>query len=237
MRFHEFKTKKIISEGGNSRALTPDGEVMDWHGKPALAQKMNLKKHGRSNVKNAFVEMFANLNKLFKKNYGEFIWEDFNIITSGHAFNGSSESFFDPDIDDAKYTKFKPSVGDIDVSVPKEHMNNIWELLKALEGKSLTKNITYVGNNKKTPSAIGEQINAVFEYKDKIGSVLGQIDFEASEFENKRPSEWAKFSHSSDWADIQSGIKGVMHKFFLQAMASSTSPIPNSVLLVERTYA
>ena len=223
--------KPLIMEGGNSRALDSDGNLMVWKGEPAYAQKMDLKKHGRANVRDAFVEMFEKLNALYEREHGEPIWNDFSIITSGHAFNGSSESFFDPDVDDAKYTKFKPMVGDVDLSVPKDTMNNIWALLKSLEGKKLTDKITYVGNNKVSASAIGEQINAVFDYTDDKGSVLGQVDFEASEFEDDKPSEWAKFSHSSDWADIEAGIKGVMHKFLMQAIASSMSMIKGSQLL------
>jgi hypothetical protein len=221
----------VLLEGGNSRAVDSKGNILRWKGSPAFAQKIDLGKHGRSQVRSEFLKAFKILNDRFAKFSGFPLWRDFTIITSGHAFNGSSESFFDPSIDDEVYISHKPVVGDIDVSIPSEMIVPLWDFLKNIEGKKLTSKITYVGNNKKSSAVIGEQINAVFEYTDRKGSVLGQVDFEASNFEHGKPSEWAKFSHSSDWADIASGIKGVFHKFMLQSLANVIGRIPSSVEL------
>lgn len=53
--------------------------------------------------------------------------------------------------------------------------------------------------------------------------VLAQIDFEASEYENDAPTDWASFSHNSDWEDIKAGFKGVAHKFTLLNLARAQS--------------
>jgi hypothetical protein len=42
-----------------------------------------------------------------------------------------------------------------------------------------------------------------------------QIDFEYGKYTDGRPSDWARFSHSSAWTDILVGMKGVHHKFLL----------------------
>jgi hypothetical protein len=37
------------------------------------------------------------------------------------------------------------------------------------------------------------------------------------------PTDWAGFSHSSSWEDLSQGIKGVFHKFIIQALAKLTT--------------
>lgn len=258
---HKIKIK--LSEGGNSRAIdisSGDSEnPRMWRNRPAFAEKIDLSKFPRSVVIAAFMDLFVQLNNLFKKysagktygfpgsgetgqypKEGEFLWPDFDAVTNGSVFNGSAKSFFNKVISDEKFVSKKPKVGDIDIMIPEKHMHTLWYMLQGMEGKPITDKITYIGQNKLGPQ--GVQINAVFDMTvSEYGNVFPQIDFEASEFEFRQdektkkqvyyPTEWAQFSHSSHWADIEQGIKGVFHKYILRALASSTSLISNAVLL------
>jgi hypothetical protein len=40
------------------------------------------------------------------------------------------------------------------------------------------------------------------------------------DYQDGKPSNWAKFSHSSSWDDMQEGIKGVAHKYLIQSLAA-----------------
>jgi uncharacterized protein (DUF2267 family) len=87
-----------------------------------------------------------------------------------------------------------------------------------------------VGHNKKNPGS--HQINALFAYTwdpdapEGEGDTFFQIDFEGSEYEGGRPSEWAKFSYSSAWRDVVAGVKGLAHKVLLFSIAAVRSPPP-----------
>lgn len=268
MLLREFFSRRSINqskllEGGNSRAIDLTSADTDtpkeWKGRPAYAEKVDLTKFPRNAVTAAFIEVFDVLNKKFKEysagktyqmpvsketgqypNEGEYLWPDFDVVTSGHAFNGSAEAFFNKSIPDEQFVAKKDKVGDIDLTIPDKHMHTLWYMLSELEGKPLTKNITYIGQNKPAPQ--GLQINAVFDMTfPQYGNVFPQVDFEASEYELQTqketgkqvyyPTIWAKFSHSSHWNDIQAGIKGVFHKYLLRAITSTLSVIPNAVLL------
>ena len=65
-----------------------------------------------------------------------------------------------------------------------------------------------------------EQFSGLFELQDPPVKV--QIDFEFVAFEKDVPTDWAKFSHSSSWEDLQAGVKGVFHKWLIQAFTTLT---------------
>lgn len=198
--------------GGNARALNrvTGKEFMQ-------ARKIKLKIFNRGQLVEEFKRMFVKLNDEFFRKYEEPIWEDFSIILDGSAFNGSSDAFFNNDITDEEFVKYKPKVGDIDVTVPKEKLHRIFELLSEQENVWLTENILYVGQNKKDLSALGkkDQINSVFMYKQHNHENPVQVDFEGVTYVDGKPNEWAKFGHSSVWEDIKRGYKGVNHKYIL----------------------
>lgn len=214
----------IITEGGNARYINREtGETMGF------ADKMDLKQIPRKVLVDEMVKVLEEINTLFKKKTGEKLWNNFSVITSGKALNGSSASLFNKDITDEEFTKHKPKVGDIDITFPGEFMGQLWELLNDIEGKQLTPMIKYLGhkNSNMNPEAAKNQaqINAIFEIKTPNYTINSQIDFEASEYENDAPTEWASFSHNSDWADIKSGFKGVAHKFALLNLARAQSKL------------
>lgn len=215
--------------GGNVAIMKGDKELK--------AQKIPIKEIGLKNFQNDFKKMFKQLNKLFKEKYKKPIWKDEKILDNGYVFNGSTSYLMDVNSIDKEdeITALKPSSGDIDIMVPQEYKEDLWNLLKELEDQKITDKITYLGNNKPTISSIGEQINALFQYcykKDKC--VYSQVDFEFVPFDNKgKPTEWSKFSHSSTFKDLQNNIKAVFHKYLIRSISYAVSQInPDDVVFV-----
>lgn len=213
----------MLMEGGNARYINrATGEVAGF------ADKMDLHKISRAELITEFTEVLKNIDAEFKQKTGMHLWADFSVITSGKAFNGSSSSLFNKDITDEEFTKHKPTVGDIDITFPGEYMGELWELLNYLEDRKLSKMVTYKGHkhsNLKSYESYSNllQINAIFEIDTGDYRILAQIDFEASEYKDNQPTDWASFSHSSDWDDVKAGFKGVMHKYTLLNLSRASS--------------
>jgi len=217
-----------IFEGGNSvavdRSKTPSGKWNreNWTTK-AQAEKMDMSQLQRSSFRKEFLHSMEELNKTVQKETGRPLWNNFNVVKSGIAFNGSSNAMFDDSINDDDFLKAKPKVGDIDITVPRDRTEDLFDVLLKYEDKKFGK-IKYIGNNRQSKSTV-QQINAVFEY-DVPGTdyiAYPQVDFEPSDYENDAPTEWDSFSHSSDWEDIKRGFKGVNHKYALTIMAHVVS--------------
>jgi hypothetical protein len=215
----EVRLNKILLEGGNAPYI--DRETGEEKGR---ATKVDISKLGRSEFVGEFLKVFAYINGKFKREHGKPLWDDFGVVDSGFAFNGSSESLFDKNIDDETFLQHKPVVGDIDIIIPRDKLKPLFELLEKLEGKNITSEVTYLGQNKKTQH--GHQINAVFEYK----GYKPQIDFEGSEYIDSKPSDFAKFGHSSDWEDVKKGFKGLFHKFWLMTLVATMSAREDVIL-------
>jgi hypothetical protein len=207
-------TKKLskLFEGGNAPFI--DRETGEMRGR---AGKVSITEMGRDRFVNDFVTLFSVINNLYNDKYGEYLWPKFDVVTSGHAFNGSSEAIFNKQIPDEEIEQHKPVVGDIDITIPRRMLGQLFDLLTTVEGKPLTKEIIYLGNNKKNQH--GHQINAVFSYR----GYNVQIDFEGSDYKDNKPTEFAKFSHSAHWDDIKKGFKGVYHKLLLINLVRSIS--------------
>lgn len=211
-----------LLEGGNARYIDKNtGDVKGFAG------KMELHKIPRKELVAEMVEVLRTINTKFSKKNGDKLWKNFDIITSGKALNGSSSSLFNSKITDEEFIEHKPTVGDIDVTFPGEYMGKLWELLNDLEGTKVGELTKYLGHKNSrlspTDAANQSQINAIFEIDTGDYKVNAQIDFEASEYENDEPTEWASFSHSSSWDDIKSKFKGVAHKFALLNLSRAQS--------------
>jgi len=235
-----------VNEGGNTRALVRDPEtglvtgreqVRTFRGREAYAEKIDLRsgRITRQQLRSDVIEMLTKLDEEFERDHGEPIWDRTqrdDILGSGFAFNGSSSHLFSPPetLSDEEFIKYKPSVGDIDLTVPADRMDRLFQTLNRREDVQLTPKITYVGHNKKSPGS--HQINALFAYTwdpdapEGEGDTFFQIDFEGSEYEGGRPNEWAKFSYSSSWRDVVAGVKGLAHKVLLFSIAAVKSPPP-----------
>lgn len=240
-----------MNEGGNTRALIRDPEtglvkgpeqVKQFRGREAFAEKIDLRdsRITRQQLRKDVIEMLVVLDNEFERDHGEKLWDRSqrdDILGSGLAFNGSSSHLFAPaeTLSDEEFMNYKPSIGDIDLTVPSEKMIDLFNTLNRREDDQLTQRIAYIGHNKKSPGA--HQINALFAYTwdsevpAGTGDTFFQIDFEGSEYESGRPTQWAKFSYSSSWRDIRSGIKGLAHKVLLFSLAAVRSPPPMNAVL------
>lgn len=217
-----------LFEGGNASAFMSDGT------KVGDAQKIDLSVFNRTEMVKDMLIFFEQFNKDFKKATGENIWNDTSILKSGLAFNGSAEHFFNIEqISDEDFLKVKRFVGDLDVTVPKTYLLAIFEFLKTIEGKKITPNVKYLGNNKLNTLGAKDQINCVFEYTDSKGNKVNfQVDFEGTDYGTDfKPSMFAKFGHSSSWEDMQHHLKGVNHKFMLINLVRAISMQPNAVVI------
>jgi hypothetical protein len=241
-----FGSSDPLKEGGNTRALVRDpatglvvgpDQVRQFRGRPAFAEKIDLRsgRINRQDLRRDVIEMLQVLDEEFNADHGRPLWDRAqrdDILGSGFAFNGSSAHLFAPPetMSDEKFIKFKPTVGDIDLIVPDDTPDELFRTLNRLEDAQLTPRIAYIGHNKKSSKV--DQINALFSYTwdpdapAGQGDTFFQIDFEFSEFEGGRPTEWAKFSHSSSWRDVEAGVKALAHKILLFSLAAVRSPPP-----------
>jgi hypothetical protein len=217
--------------GGNARATNK------VTGQDTLAQKIPIKEIGRQNFIKKFVEMFEEIDKRFESKYGRPLWKNKKILKNGLAFNGSTSFIMNPEIHDNDVIPFKPTSGDLDIMVKESDKSDLWNLLDELEAKPhFMKDVEYKGSNKLSISAIGDQINAVFEVT--FGKIVSQsqVDFEFTQFENDSngeevPMEFSRFGHSSSLSDAQNGFKGVSHKYILRALAGGASKRDDVLLL------
>jgi hypothetical protein len=200
---------QIIKEGGNLSSDSPS-----WTGEPDhQADEIDLKVNNRSNMVNVIDQLLHSINDAFAKTNKVGIWNP-ELLASRQFLGGSSLHFFDTNgISDEEFTALKPKVGDIDTQVDKQLEKQVHSFLSANIGKIIG-NSTLLGFGQGN-----EQYNALFQLTDL--PVKLQIDFEFGKYDETTgtPDEWFRFSHSSDWADVQVGVKGVFHKYLYRSLS------------------
>lgn len=204
------KSVLLLKEGGNVT-------VYDTADRSISAEKLNLHRHSRKTIVSKLLSFFETINNLYEATYGEPIWVQ-SDIKSGHIFNGSAEHFFNSSISDEEFVKYKSNIGDIDVTVPEDKKTTLFVLLNSIKGNKTPSEVVYIGSKQKVIAG-GHQINSIVQ----VEGINLQIDFEFLRYEQKSPSKFAKFSHSSAWEDIKQGFKGVLHKYLLQSLAGGSS--------------
>ena len=201
-----------------------DETVTSKKGIKTKAQKIPLKKIGRSRFRKVVTDLLKKINNDFKKKFKTLLWADETQIETGITFNGSSSFIMDPNIPDEEIVKYKEVAGDIDVVVPDFQRKNIWDYLESIDSKEVIPGVTYMGCNRTKFSPIENQIICVFVADFDGLKVPMQLDLEFLPFsETGLPSEWAKFSHSSSFEDAKAGIKAVHHKYLLRALVYGIS--------------
>jgi len=178
------------------------------------ADEIDLKVHNRTYMVGILDKLLHNINQSFSAQYKQPLWSP-QLLQSRQFLGGSSLSFFNlPEISDEVYLAKKPKVGDIDTQCNKQLEPQINEFLTNLVNKRIG-NSTFLGFSKGN-----EQYNALFQLDEPPVKI--QIDFEFGRYdpETNEPDAWYKFSHSSEWEDINAGIKGVFHKYIYQALSS-----------------
>jgi len=219
--YFNIHSKAVLLEGGNVEVQLKDGTL-------ARANKIDLTSVPRTKIINDLLRFFYSLNEQFEAENNKKIWPDNSLIQNGEIFNGSSEHFFNLKITDEEFVKFKPVVGDIDVAVPSTLKDQLQVFLSENKGKAFTKNCVFLGSKQEVIGE-GHQINCLIRMYDSINV---QIDFELLEYVKGKPSEFAKFSHSSSWRDIAEGFKGVLHKYLIQSAASSSLILTDNDVVV-----
>jgi len=196
--FSSFYT--TIFEGGNLRIGNSKATKIDL--KSSDYDVEELKKR----IKETLISFVSNLpDSPFWKSYVE-------LIKKNEIFSGSSKHFFEKTVEE--FSKVKSLVGDIDVQFPIDAEEDLNELIKTCVGKQFG-DMILLGQGGKSPI----QINTLFV--DNSTGLNIQIDFEPTDFKDKMPTAFSKFSRSSDWNDLNSNIKGVFHKYLLRALVGA----------------
>jgi hypothetical protein len=181
---------------------------------------------GKIDIKTGIQMILVNISSKFSKMNGLLLWEcDFQKLFSGsslHLMTLSPQTYF----------KYKNNCGDIDVMFDKSNFQQLLQVLNVL-----TENFSHLPAKDKDLLAFkvsSTQIITIWNVVDGSGTSRKQIqiDFEAVEFENGEPTEWARFSHSQSLLDFKAGVKGVYHKLLLRAC---TSPSVSTINLANGT--
>ena len=197
-----LESRKRLVEGGNLSIGSHE------------AQHLDLKVTNRNYMVPKLNELLNAINAAYAKMYKQPLWSP-KLLASGEFLSGSSLHFFNvKGIDDETFVAKKPTVGDIDTMVDKTKESNLQQFLTAYTDKQIGPAV-FLGFQRGN-----EQFSGLFELQDPPVKV--QIDFEFVAFEKDAPTDWAKFSHSSSWEDLQAGVKGVFHKWLIQAFTTLT---------------
>ena len=208
-----------LLEGGNL-SVEVDGEVF-------TADKVDFFKHERKEIKEITFDILNKLNRIHSEKFGNLLFKDIKQL-----FNGSSDFIFSNDYDDDTIKRYKPTMGDVDVVIPREYAENVFKILNSgFKGD----NWVFIKSNRTSVEALGNQINSLFKYKLKSGTINLQIDFEITDFEDGNPTKWTKFSHSSSLEDLLLGIKGLHHKYILRALIGSVSERDDIVIATKNS--
>jgi len=183
--------------------------------------------------------MFLEIDKRFENKYGRPLWANKKILKNGLAFNGSTSFIMNPEISDNEVIPYKSTSGDLDIMVKETDKSDLWHLLDEFEAKpKIMKDVVYMGSNKLSISAIGDQINSVFQVS--FGDIVSQsqVDWEFTQFsgsgETEEPMEFSRFGHSSSLSDAQNGFKGVSHKYILRSLAGGASVRKDVLILTPK---
>jgi len=202
-----MKIDQIIVE--NRRRLVEGGNLsVRGH----EAQHLDLKVTDRSYIVPILNNLLASIDAAFAKQFKKPLWNP-ELLKSGEFLSGSSLHFFNvKGIPDETFVSKKPTVGDMDTMVNKELETDLNQFLTQNEDKTIGPAVLrgfQRGN---------EQFSSLWELQNPPIKI--QIDFEFVEFADEKPTDWARFSHSSSWDDLQAGVKGVFHKFLIQAFTT-----------------
>lgn len=204
-----MRVREVILEGGNVQIGAQS------------AQRLDLTKLKRDQLIPVLDQLLQAINAGFAKMHKRALWSP-QLVASRKFLSGSAFHFFNvAGIPSDQFVKYKPTVGDIDTQVDQSLLEPAKQFLDAATGKQFGP-ATLIGYK---PSV--EQLITLWAFSDPPVNV--QIDLEFVEYEGDEPTEWAQFSHSSAWNDIEAGIKGVFHKYLLRAL--STPSLRDVVIL------
>lgn len=190
----KMQEKSFLMEGGN--AVTKNGD------EAAKVEIGEFSEKQYEAFKQGIINVVSEMSDAFAEEYGHPLFSD-EALKSRDIFAGSCNYFFKKS--KAEYTKYKPKMGDIDVQVNKDDINEIREFLDNSIGKVFA-GWKYLGYQKvalvycnvfAVPRSLRPQASNV------------QIDFNFVPYKNQAPDEFSVFAHNSDWVDLEQRIKGV----------------------------
>jgi hypothetical protein len=217
--------KEYLIEGGNTTVKNKAGDIVD-------AERIPLDEIGRKVFVKRFQDFFLKLNSKFEDEYGSKLWPDEKEIMNAGVFNGSTSFIMADDIPDKELLKYKKSAGDIDIAFPKECAQDLFALLLDNKGKDIIPNMEYIGSNKDDGGKFGSTIIAIVKCTFDTVTIRAQVDFELSDFENNKQTDYSKMAHSSSFKDAKAGMKGVASKFLLRALVGASSEIKDGFVLL-----
>lgn len=192
--------KEFLSEGGNIKIGEHQAGVIDVTSR--------TRQSAVDDISNGLHE----LHKSFHKAHGEHLFgDDARALRTGTAYSGSTSHLMDTSIPHEELTKHKKSFGDVDVKVPREHMDKLYTHLQP--GLKFGK-YTVLGVSKS-----GGEHHLLAKHENGQNH---QFDFEPSTYEKGEPSHFDRLSHSSNWDDVKSGFKGFHHKVLMNAVGGDT---------------
>ena len=204
MRFKEYYKREKLIEGG-------DFDIGGIRSQKIPLSKMNAKLF--EDMKKDLLKFFAEVDKQFNKTYKKTLWKDFaSLAKKGSIFSGSTRSMFSKDFD--TFSKFKPNIGDMDIQIPEQYLDELDTFFKDNMNKS------FAGFKWKAHKK-GKQVNGIAEMPKKYHKYAKniQIDFEGVDFGGTdEPTDFSVFNHYSSWTDITKGIKGVFDKFLFSSV-------------------
>jgi len=224
-----------FNEGVNPEVIINEGGNLELKG--VQAQKIDMSKSTRKEFVSLSNKLFVEINKLYQKEYKNWLWVDEKKLFSGELFNGSTSFIFSPEYSDDDIMKYKTKSGDIDIIIPKEKAANLWNLLAKWEDKEIIPGVEYLGNNRNVESKLGDQINSIFKVTFSNGYYVPmQVDFEMLTVdEYGTPDEFSKFSHSSTYEDLTIGQKGVAQKYIMIALGGGISLHKDVLIVTEKS--
>lgn len=202
--FKEFKT--LLLMGGNIKFEDEEAEQID------------LKKYSRDEIVPKLKKSLASISLKFKQEFNQELLSK-EAFDSNQFLSGSAFHFFSLEsIPTKTFIKYKDSLGDIDTQVDYSLSDNLEKFLDSSLGDKEKFYQLVLKGFKRTSN----QFITLWTFSlNSNKSINIQIDMEMVEFtKDEVPSEWAIFSHSSSWADMKLGIKGVFHKLLLRALTN-----------------
>lgn len=199
LRFRQF-----IAEGGNitfGKKGDPNAPV---------ASPFPVTAKTRSAVRSDIHDALSSIHDSFHKKTGEHLFGDNKQrLNDGSAYAGSTHDLMGSHVSDQEFAKYKPSVGDIDVQIPHEHKDTLADHFQP--GQKYGK-FKIVGVKKH-----GNETSIGMRHADN--GIIHQVDFQGV---HNPGSEEDRFLHNSSWADTKAGMKGLHHKFLINAVGGQT---------------
>lgn len=212
--------------GGNARAIDINtSNVITLFGREAYAEQVDLKKIDIDQFRGDMEYAFRFIDTYFHLKTERSLWKE----VGKELFLGSAALVWDKKFFPGLLS-VKTTLGDIDIGVPEEKLQDLFDVLATMQGRKIGPNVTYVGQNRQKLRK--PQINAIFLW----GATFVQVDFVGLPFnERDVPSAFVQFARSSPKEDILKGVKGVAHKYLLMTLAWASSHRDDIAVLTDKS--